>query len=96
MTIFAVLMPAPQPALVENIKSKFPQDYLALNDTQWLVSTTGTVAELSATLGVYDSSKPTVPPVGLAVIFSTSSYFGRAQQTVWEWLKTKLESPKSG
>lgn len=96
MTIFAVLMPSPQPALAQNITSKFPQDHLVLNDTQWLISTTGTVAELSAKLGVYDVTKPTESPVGLAVIFATSSYFGRAQANIWEWLKAKLESPTSG
>lgn len=96
MTIFAILMPTPQPALAENIKSKFPLDHFSITDTQWLVSTTGTATELSAKLGVYDAANPTVPPAGLAVIFATSSYFGRAQQNVWEWLKAKLESPPSG
>jgi len=96
MTIFAVLMPSPQAALADSIRTKFPQDHLTLNETQWLISTTGTVAELSAKLGIYDLANPALPPVGLAVIFATSSYFGRTQPTVWEWLKAKLESSKSG
>ena len=96
MTVFAILMPSAQPALAESIKSKFPTDNFSITDTQWLISTTGTAAELSAKLGVYDAANPQVPQIGLAVIFATSSYFGRAQQNVWEWLKTKLESPSIG
>jgi hypothetical protein len=95
MTIFAVLMPTSQPALAENIKSKFEKEYFTLTETQWLISTTGTAAELSAKLGIYDAANPSVSPTGLAVVFATSSYFGRAQQGVWEWLKAKLESPPS-
>jgi hypothetical protein len=92
MAIFAILMPSPQPLLVETIKNKFPREHLSLSDTQWLISTTGTIIELTAKLGVYDANEPTKPPTGIAIIFAVSSYFGLAPATVWDWLKVKLEA----
>ena len=96
MTIFAVLMPNPQPALVAEINAVFPGGHLALNETQYLISTSGTAVELSAKLGIYDAKNPAKAVTGSAVILVTSSYFGRAPTTVWEWMKAKLEAPPSG
>jgi hypothetical protein len=95
MTIFAILMPTPQPLLIEEIKKKFPHNYLELNDTQYLISTVGTAVELAARLGIYDAKTPAKPATGFAVILATSSYYGRGPATVWEWMKAKLESPPS-
>jgi hypothetical protein len=36
-----------------------------------------------------------VTPHRVAIVFATSSYFGRAPATVWEWIKVKLESSPS-
>jgi hypothetical protein len=96
MTVFAVLMPTPQPKLAETIKTHFPKDYLSVNETQWLISTSGTVTELCATIGIYDPAKPQAPATGEAIIFATSAYFGRAPTTIWDWIKAKLENPPSG
>lgn len=95
MTIFAVMLPTPAPALSEAIKRLFPNDHLTISETQYLISAGGTALDLSAKLGVYDPKDPS-KAVGNAVIFATSSYFGRAPTTIWEWIKTKLESPPSG
>jgi hypothetical protein len=92
MAIFVILMPRPQPDLVEVIKSTFPNDYLSLSETQWLISTTGTAIDLTTKLGLYDANDPAKIPTGIAVIFAVSSYFGRAPATVWDWLKVKLEA----
>ena len=94
MTIFAILMPAAQPALVEEIKRVYPNDHLALSDTQWLVSSHKTVTDVSNSIGV--SGFEPGSPKGLAVIFTTSSYFGRAPTTVWDWIKVKLEGAPGG
>jgi len=98
MTIFAILMPQPQPALAEEIKRLYPHDHLVLNETQWLVSSKQTVTEVSHAIGVSspdpDPAKHT--PKGLAVIFATSSYFGRAPANVWDWIKVKLEGVPGG
>jgi hypothetical protein len=96
MTIFVVLMQSPQPRIVEVIKNSFVNDHLELTDTQYLISTVGTVQEVVAKLGIYDPKNPTTPPTGTAVVFSTSSYFGRGQTSLWDWLRTKLEAPPSG
>jgi hypothetical protein len=95
MTIFAVLLPIPQPAIVEAIKRVFPNDHLSLNDTQWLISANGTVIDISTRLGISDPKNPQAA-IGNAVIFATTAYFGRAPTNTWDWLKTKLESPPSG
>jgi hypothetical protein len=95
MTIFAILMPSPQPALVEAIKAAYPADFLEVSPTQWLISSRSTVNEVSNKIGV-TSLAADHSPKGIAIIFATSSYFGRAPQTVWDWIKIKLESPPSG
>ena len=96
MTIFAVLMPIPQPALIDEIRRSYPLDHLQLNETQFLVSANNiTTTDLAVKLGVVNLQDPVKAPSGNAVIFATSSYFGRAPTTVWEWIKTKLEAPPS-
>jgi hypothetical protein len=96
MTIFAILLPAPAPAIVNAIKNAYPNDNLPINETQWLVSATGTAIDVSAKLGVYDPRNPGAAPIGNAVIFATNGYFGRAQTNIWEWIKAKLEATPSG
>jgi hypothetical protein len=96
MTIFVILMPSLQPTLAAKIKEKFSSDHLAITETQWLISTTGTVTDLSATLGIYDPKNPAATPTGQGVVFATSAYFGRAPTTVWDWLRAKLETSPNG
>jgi len=96
MTIFAILLPIPQPRLVEAIKAAYPNDWLSLNDTQWLVSAAGTVIEVCAKIGIADPNNRNAAHVGNAVVFATTSYYGRAPTPVWDWIKAKLEKPPSG
>jgi len=96
MTIFAILMPSTQPNLAARIRQAFPQDHLSVNDTQWLISTTGTAENLSSKLGIYNPANPSEPFTGNAIVFATSSYFGRAPSNIWDWIKVKLESSPSG
>jgi hypothetical protein len=95
MTIYAILLPNSQPALAEEIKRVYPTEHLAISDTQWLISSAGSIGEVAAKLGVYDPSEPT-KAVGNAVLVTVSSYTGRASPNIWNWLKTKMESPPSG
>jgi hypothetical protein len=95
MTIFAVLLPSPQPALVEAIKKHYPADHFGINETQWLISAAGTTIDLSAKLGIYDPKAPSSAAIGSAVILATSSYFGRAPTPLWDWMKAKLEAAPS-
>jgi hypothetical protein len=96
MTIFAILLPTPQPRLVESIKTAYPNDFFQLTDTQWLVSAFGTVMEVSAKIGVADPNNRQKPAIGSAVIFATTSYYGRAPTPVWDWIKAKLEQRPNG
>ena len=92
MTIFAIMMPSAQPGLANAIQTAFPRDHFMINEQQWLISAPGTVVEICATLGIYDAKEPNKVPVGAAVVFATTSYFGRAPTPIWDWLKAKLES----
>jgi hypothetical protein len=96
MAIFGILMPAPQPRVTETIKEKFPNDHYVLSETIWLVSGVGTVTDISAKIGIYDQKEPHKPPTGTAMVVAVTSYFGRAPQTAWDWLKVKLETPPGG
>jgi len=93
MTIYAILLPHPQPTLAAKIVSEFGADALPVNETQWLVSANGTTQEITKRLGIFDPENQTATPTGSAIVFATSSYFGRAPTNVWEWLKVKLEAP---
>jgi hypothetical protein len=96
MTIFAILMPRAQPELAASIQSVYPNgDHFQLSDTQWLVSSKETVTDVSNKIGM-TSPLPDFVPKGLGVIFATSSYFGRAPTTVWDWIKVKLEGVPGG
>lgn len=96
MTIFAVLLPSPQPVLVEAIKEAYPNNYLQITDTQWLISSVGTAIDVCVKVKIYDAKEPNQPPSGLAIVFAVSSYFGRAPGNVWDWIKVKLEAPPNG
>lgn len=92
MTIFAILLPAPNPALSQRIGEAFEGDCMALSDTQWLVSSSATIQELTAKAGIYDTKSSDNPSLGNAVIFATTSYYGFAPVTVWDWIRSKLEA----
>ncbi len=97
MTIFAILMPTLQPLVVAEIKRLFPNDHLPLNETQYLISASGTAESITTRLGMGPASREGGgPPTGSAVVLATSSYYGRAPAAVWDWMKAKLEEPTSG
>ena len=92
MTIFAILLPVRQPAIVEAIKEAYPDNWFSLNDTQYLISAPGTVLDVTAKIGIADVNDKQKPSLGTGIVFATSSYYGRAPATVWDWVKAKLES----
>ena len=95
MTVYAILLPVPQPALAEAITAAFG-DAFFLSDTQWLVSSPLSVYEVSAKIRLYDPKNPQGESLGTAVVFATSSYYGKAPATLWDWLKVKLEAHQNG
>jgi hypothetical protein len=92
MTIFAVLLPDTGDAarLEEAIGSAFPGEYLQVGAKHFLVSANGTAVEVSNKIGITKPGDPSTT-VGSAIVFATSSYFGRAPTPVWDWIKAKLE-----
>jgi hypothetical protein len=89
MTIFAVLLPAPQPSFAARIEERYAGSYFKVSDTQYLVSARSTAMEVSAKLGL-DLADALA---GSAIILAVSSYWGRAPTTVWDWIKTRMEAP---
>jgi hypothetical protein len=96
MTIFAILMPEPQPRVVAEIVRLYPDDFLMLSDTQYLISSTATAQGLTIKLGMGPTREGAAEITGNAVVLAISSYWGRAPVSVWDWLKAKLEAPASG
>ncbi len=95
MTIFAILMPTQQPELERAIETVFPKHHLRITDTQWLVSSNSTAIDVVAQLGIYDAKNPEKSN-GNAVVLATSSYYGRAPSSVWDWMKSNLEASPDG
>lgn len=92
MTIFVILLSASNPILSKRIVDTFNGDCLSLNETQWLVSSSATVQEVTAKAGIYDASNADNPSLGNAVVFATTSYYGFASTTVWDWIRSRLET----
>jgi len=96
MTIFAILLSAPNPRLAEAIEEAYPGNWLSLSETQFLVSSSGTAMHVSARIGIADPTDRQKPSIGAAVVFATTAYYGRAPTPVWDWIKAKLENPADG
>lgn len=91
MTIYLIRSPVPNANLAKKIESIFRDNWLILSEREWLVSTEGTTTkDICDKLGVTDGS------IGNAIVFATSGYFGRAETSIWEWMKAKLEKPANG
>ena len=89
MSVFAVLLPTPQPSLATRIEKEYTGSYLKLSDTQYLVSSRGTAIEVSARLLINSAGVL----ADNAIVFAISSYWGRAPTAVWDWIKARMESP---
>lgn len=87
MIIFAVLTPSDNPQLEAAMASLFPDNYLKVGPGQYLVAGKGTAADISNVLGITDGKN------GSGIVLSTSSYYGRAGNNIWEWMKVKVGTP---
>ena len=94
MTIFAVLLPSPQPAVVAEIVAKYQHEHIQLSETQYLLSSRATAVDISNNIGL-TGAETNFTPKGVGVVIAMSSYFGRAPTTVWDWIKVKLEAQPS-
>jgi hypothetical protein len=87
MIIFAVLTPSDNLQLEAAMASFFNDNYLKVGPGQYLVAGKGTAADVSNILGITDGKN------GNGIVLSTSSYYGRAGNNVWEWMKVKVSTP---
>lgn len=92
MAIFVVLFPEPRPQLAEKIVQEFAEGHFKLGELQWIISSSLSIIELTAKLGIYDTKEPTSPSLGGAVVFSVSSYYGLGPTILWDWLRAKQEA----
>jgi hypothetical protein len=87
MIIFAVLTPTEHPQLEAALTALFPDNYLKVGPGQYLVAAKGTAVDVSNTLGISDGRN------GSGIVLSTSGYYGRAGNNIWEWMKLKVSTP---
>lgn len=89
MTIYAIV-PEPNPnnhLLGPAIRKLFPEAHFALaNDAAWLVSSNQTAKQVSDAIGLTDGTS------GAGVIVEVASYFGRANPSIWNWIKTNWDA----
>jgi len=88
LRMFAVLGQT-NPELIElAIKEKYPNDHYALANWQWLLISEGTAKTVSDNLGITEGV------TGTAVVVLFTSYYGRASTQVWEWIASKMGTPR--
>jgi hypothetical protein len=88
MLLFAILGHNDNPALAAALNTHFPGNHLKIGAGQWLVAGKDTtVVDVSNVLGISDGTN------GSGIVVSISSYYGRASQNIWEWMKVKLSTP---
>jgi hypothetical protein len=84
-SIFVVFRVTNAAALEAALKNVFPENYLIVGNGEYLVSAIGSAKDVSDRLGISSG------PVGPAIVFKMSNYFGRASTDIWEWIKVKAE-----
>jgi len=83
--IFMVVPQADSSKIVAAAVAKYPDDYYPLAHGAFLVAAQGkTTKGISDELGISGGDN------GSAVVVAVSSYFGRANPQIWEWMKAKM------
>lgn len=68
-----------------------PARYEVANRAGIFVSFQGTTIELSNFLGVTGQPAGVHSPVGSVIVTLVTSYYGRGNTDMWEWLKVRME-----
>lgn len=69
------------------------QDRYQLQDGRgWLVRMDGTTREASDKIGITGQKEGESATLGSALVTPVTSYYGRASNSMWEWLKSRFES----
>jgi hypothetical protein len=95
MNVFAVIA-ARNESLVplqSAVESKFASNFIRGGDAIWFVAGVGTAVETSRQLGVYNGTDGDLKYV---FVLTVTSYWGSAETTTWEWIRTRLEAKQNG
>jgi hypothetical protein len=88
MAAFLVTSLVPNPALSNNIAGAYPNAYLTISQTAWLVGDTGvTTKDVCEKIGVREGG------ISGVITVKIESYFGFAPPNIWEWLKVRVIEP---
>jgi hypothetical protein len=86
--IFIVLVPfgGDEDAVLEKAREALPaSDIFVIDSDKFAVVSDGTSRDIAEKLGIRGE-----PVVSSGVVFPVSSYSGRADPALWEWLDSKL------
>lgn len=93
MAVYAIIrQPGPNG---ENLEKALVDGYgadkvLSVGPETWLVAATGTAVNVSQHIGITEGL------AGSALVLEVGSYFGRANPSIWSWIKTNWEGPPVG
>jgi hypothetical protein len=92
MPIFVIIAQKGQNSvrLPAAIVEQFAEKYLQIQEDVWLVAANGTARQLSDKLLITKGEN------GSAVVVEVASYFGRANNDIWSWIKSNWESTADG
>jgi hypothetical protein len=89
MAIYVIFRASNSSKLEAALKREFGDDaYLSLGGDQFLLSSSDSTPRVADRLGLTDGAS------GSAIVVRMSSYHGRANPEVWEWMESKLETSR--
>lgn len=93
MAVYAIIrQPGPNSEKLEEslIAGYGPDKVLNVGPETWLVAASGTAMNVSEHVGI------TSGHAGSALVLEVGSYFGRANPSIWSWIKANWEGPPIG
>lgn len=88
MALFAVILQHENPGVARLIEEKYPDPlHYQITSTQWIVSGKGTAQSVSDLIGASELG---------GIVLSFSGYWGRAETSLWEWMKSRVEESDNG
>jgi hypothetical protein len=92
MTVFAVMARTNRPDIAEAVERVYPNGKsFRFGDNVWFVSDRRTAKAVSDALGVKKGGI-----TGVVVMPTTGAYYGVANTTLWDWLRSALEEGADG
>jgi hypothetical protein len=82
--MFAILGQANSEVITAVLAEKYPNDYFTISSNQWLLVAPGTAKEVCDSLGITEGKS------GSAIVVAFTSYFGRTNPQIWEWIASRM------